>query len=84
MEIIKTSFAFLEGEISKYNLLSEDAGVLAVMQEVNTILRPTIERNKLSGKVILTILNDRLRVSYENIIPFEFTPVLMQLINGAN
>ncbi len=84
MEIIKTSFAFLEGKISNYNLHSEDAGVLAVMQEVNAILRPTIEQNKLSGKVILTVLTDRLRISYENIMPFEFTPVLMQIINSTN
>ncbi len=84
MEIIKSSFAFLEGEISNYNQPSEDQGILAVMQEVNAILRPTIEQNKLSGKVILTILTDRLRVSYENIMPFEFAPVLMQLINSAS
>jgi hypothetical protein len=84
MEILKTSFVFLEGEISNYNLLSEDPGVLAVMHEVNAILRPTIEQNKLSGKVILTILTDRLCISYENIMPFEFTPVLMQIINSTN
>ena len=84
MEIIKTTLAFFEGEISNDVLPNGDTGLLAVMHEVDSILRPTIEQNKLSGKVILTILSDRLRVSYENIMPFEFTPVLMRLINSAN
>ena len=84
MEIIKTSFTFHEGEIENYNIITEDAKLLLVMHEVKAILRPAIELNRLSGKIILTILNTRIRLSYENIIPYEFTPVLMDLITSAN
>jgi hypothetical protein len=80
MENIKTSFIFNEGNILNYNVSSEDPEVLSIMQDVDTILRPTIQQKKLSGKIILNILNDRMRIGYENIKPVAFTSILMQLI----
>ncbi|HEV3223788.1 MAG TPA: hypothetical protein VGZ90_12960 [Puia sp.] len=82
MENIKTTIVLDEGEILNYNLSSNDPGAISIVQGVDTVLRPTIQQNKLSGKIILTILNDRVHIAYENIIPVEFTPVLMDLITA--
>ena len=80
MEILKTSFEFVDGKISDYNKIIVDEGVLALMLEVETILRPTIEQNNLSGKIVLTIFSDRANLEYFNIIPAKFALVLMEQI----
>jgi hypothetical protein len=84
MENIKSSFAFDKGDIINYNLANGDPGALALMHKVKAIFRPTIEQNKLSGKVELTFLSDRVHIGYENIEPFEFTGTLMELISSGN
>ena len=84
MENIITSFIFNEGNILNYNVSSEDPEVLSIMRGVDTILRPTIEQKRLSGKIILNIANDRMRIGYENIKPVAFTSILMQLITASD
>ncbi len=75
-----TSFSFNEGKIRKYKISNRDPEVLSVIESVDTILRPTIQEKKLSGKIILNIYNERMHIGYENIKPAGFISILMQLI----
>jgi hypothetical protein len=84
MKNIITSFTFNEGKIPKYKVSSKDPEVLSVMECVDSILRPTIQEKKLSGKITLNIHNERLHIAYENIEPAGFISMLMQLINASD
>lgn len=84
MKNIKTSFLFNEGKIYKYKVSSRDPEVLSVIESVDTILRPTIQEKKLSGKIVLIIYNDRMHIGYENINPIGFISILMQLITTSD
>jgi len=84
MKNIKTSFIFNQGNILKYKLSTKDPEVISAMESVDTILRPTIQEKKLSGKIILNIHNDRLHIGYENINPARFISILMQLISTSD
>lgn len=84
MKNIKTSFLFNEGKIYKYNISCKDPEVLSVMESVDSILRPTIQEKKLTGKIILYIHNERMHIGYENIKPVGFISVLMQLITASD
>ncbi len=75
-----TSFSFNEGKIRKYKVSNRDPEVLSVIKSVDTILRPTIQEKKLSGKIILNIYNERMHIGYENIKPAGYISILMQLI----
>jgi hypothetical protein len=79
-----TSFAFKEGKIPKYKVSSKDPEVLSVMECVDSILRPTIQEKKLSGKITVIIQNDRMHIAYENIQPARLISMLMQLINASD
>jgi hypothetical protein len=84
MKNIKTSFRFNEGKIIKYDVSGKDPEVISVMESVDTILRPTIQEKRLSGKIILNIYNERMHIGYENIRPAGFISILMQLINASD
>jgi hypothetical protein len=84
MENIKPSFVFEEGDILISDISDVELGAIAIMHRVKEVLRPAIKQNKLSGRIELTILSDRLHIGYENIKPFEFTADLMELITSAN
>jgi len=84
MKNIKTSFLFNEGKINKHNISCKDPEVLSVIESVDSILRPTIQEKKLTGKIILYIHNERMHLGYENIKPVGFISVLMQLITASD
>jgi|GEM_PF-4805431 hypothetical protein len=84
MKNIKTSFLFNEGKIHKHNISCKDPEVLSVIESVDSILRPTIQEKKLTGKIILYIHNERMHIGYENIKPVGFISVLMQLITASD
>lgn len=84
MKNVKTSFRFNEGKIYKYDVSSKDPEVISVMESVDTILRPTIQEKRLSGKIILNIYNEQMHIGYENIRPVGFISILMQLINASD
>jgi hypothetical protein len=80
MENFRTTFKFEDGKLFDYDRYMEDRGVLLIMQEIETVLRPAIEQNKLSGEIALTIFDDHVRIEYINIVPNEFTAILKELI----
>jgi hypothetical protein len=80
MKNIKTSFSFDEGKIRKYKVSTKDPEVLSVIESVDTILRPTIQEKRLSGKIILNIYNERMHIGYKDIKPVGCISILMQLI----
>ena len=84
MENIKPSFVFEEGDILNSDISEVNLGALTIMHRVKEVLQPAIKQNKLSGKIELTMLSDRLHIGYENIKPFEFTADLMELIKETN
>ncbi len=79
-----TSFCFEEGEIFNHNYRSWNMQDSSGIYRIETILRPVIEKNKLSGKIELTILENRARINYVNIRPLESVPVLMEMIRAAD
>jgi hypothetical protein len=81
---INTSFVFNEGKILNYKVSSLDPEVHSTMKEVDEILRPVIQHYKLSGKIVLNILNGRMHIGYENIKPVKYTSILMQLIKASS
>jgi len=84
MENINPSFVFEEGDILNSDISDVELGALTIIHRVKEVLQPAIKQNKLSGKIELTMLNDRLHIGYENIKPFEFTANLMELIKETN
>ncbi|HXB31277.1 MAG TPA: hypothetical protein VNW49_15725, partial [Puia sp.] len=68
----------------KHNISCKDPEVLSVIESVDSILRPTIQEKKLTGKIILYIHNERMHIGYENIKPVGFISVLMQLITASD
>jgi hypothetical protein len=82
--IIKTSFVFNEGNIPNYKVSGLDPEVHSTVKEVDEILRPVIQHYKLSGKIVINILNSRMHIGYENIKPVKYTSILMQLIKASS
>jgi hypothetical protein len=81
---INTSFVFNEGKILNYKVSSLDLQVHSTVKVVDEILRPVIQHYKLSGKIILIILNGRANIGYENVKPVKYTSILMQLIKASS
>jgi hypothetical protein len=84
MEGTKPSFEFIRGEISEFNIANAEPGVTALMREIQKILRPTIKKHNLSGKIELTVSEGKARLAYINIMPFEFASVLIELITKSD
>ena len=80
MEGIKPSFEFTKGEITEFNISNAGPGVIVLMREIQKILRPTIKKHHLSGKIVLTATEEKARLTYINITPFEFASVLIEMI----
>lgn len=83
MENIKTSFVFEEGHIRGFDVKFKDQDVCSAMHFIESTLRPTIEENKISGRLELRISSGKWNLAYIGIQPFEFIPVLVTLINTA-
>ena len=81
---IKTSFVFNEGNILNCKVSGLDPEVHSTVKEVDEILRPVIQHYKLSGKIVINILNGRMHIGYENIKPVKYTSILMQLIKASS
>ncbi len=78
MENIQTSFIFDEGDIFKYDIEYNDREVLSIMRYIKGIVRPTVEKNKLFGKIELTISENKLQILCKLIKPTEFEAVLIE------
>jgi hypothetical protein len=81
---INTSFVFNEGKILNYKVSCLDLEVHSTAKAVDEILRPVIQHYKLSGKIILIILNGRTYIGYENVKPVKYISILMQLIKASS
>jgi hypothetical protein len=81
MENIKTTFIFEDGYIHGFDVKSRDRHVLSAMEFIDSTLRPTIEKNNISGMIQLRIFNGTINMAYMGIHPFIFAPELIKLIN---
>jgi hypothetical protein len=81
MENIRTAFIFEEGNIRGFDVRSGDRDICSAMDFIQSTLKTTIENNKISGRIELTISDSGMRLAYVGIQPFKFAPVLINLIN---
>jgi hypothetical protein len=65
MKNIKTSFRFSNGHIDEIESFSDDALTTATLKGIKYAVAPTIVRNKLSGKVLIEILDEKLLVGFD-------------------
>lgn len=79
MTNIKTAFSFsngIIGETEKFDFsFPEDIPTVSTIEGVKFALSPTIVQNKISGKVLIEIADDKLYVTY-NVQPEKFVSTL--------
>jgi hypothetical protein len=74
--------AFLEFENGV--LIFNDLEILPMILTVKSIVEPIIFQRRLSGKIRIESLNDKVTLGYDNVKPFEYVPELMQAIRKSS
>jgi hypothetical protein len=74
--------AFLEFENGV--LINNDPKILTLISAVKSIVEPIIFKRRLSGKIRIESLNDKITFGYDNVRPLEYVPELMQAIRRSS
>ena len=65
MKNIKTLFRFSNGHIDEIENFSDDALTNATLKGIKYAVSPTIVRNKISGKVLIEIMDEKLLIGFD-------------------
>jgi hypothetical protein len=65
-------------------LITSDSKTVPVITTIKSIVEPIIFQRRLSGKIRIEILNNKIKVGYDEVKPFEYVPELMQAIRKSS
>lgn len=65
-------------------LLINDSNILSTISTVKSIVEPIIFQRRLSGKIRIESLDDKITIGYDDVKPFEYVPELMQAIRKSS
>jgi hypothetical protein len=79
---MKECISFLEFENGV--LTTNEINMLPLISTVKSIVEPIIFQRRLSGKIRIESLNDKISIGYDDIRPFEYVPELMKAIRKSS
>jgi hypothetical protein len=65
-------------------LIINDHNTPTIISTIKAIIEPIIFRHRLSGKIRIEYLNDKVTIGYDGVKPFEYVPELMQAIRKSS
>ena len=65
-------------------LIIDDPDILPIVSTVQSILEPVIFQKRLSGKIRIESLNDKITIGYDDVKPFDYVPELMKAIRRSS
>ena len=79
MQNFTTFFEFENGVLT-----INDSNIFSTVSMVKSIVEPIIFQRRLSGKIRIESLNDKISLGYDDVKPFEYVPELMQAIRKSS
>jgi hypothetical protein len=65
-------------------LIINDSKIIPLISTVKSIVEPIIFQRRLSGKIRIESLNNKVTIGYDDVKPFEYVPELMHAIRKSS